>query len=103
MRIVGGARNGYCSKLSPIRDFTPSIKIRIEMTIATIGRRMKKPAMGSVPPARGRRRLLARRCWRLAWLRRLFCGRVGDDLHLDAGPHLLQSLDDHALVALEAR
>ena len=41
MRMVGGARKGYCSKLSRMSVETPRSTIRIEITIATIGRRMK--------------------------------------------------------------
>jgi hypothetical protein len=44
-RIVGGARKGYCSMLSPFRETRPISTIMIEITIATIGRRMKKLAM----------------------------------------------------------
>ena len=48
-RIVGGARKGYCSKLSPRRLLSPSSTVMIAMTIATIGRLMKKSAMSSYP------------------------------------------------------
>src|ERR1051325_1828743 len=45
-RIVGGARNGYCSMLRPFKLKSPIKTRMIEMTIATIGLRMKKFAMG---------------------------------------------------------
>ena len=44
MRIVGGARKGYCSKLRPVSVKMPSSDMRIAMTIATMGRRMKNSA-----------------------------------------------------------
>src|SRR5512139_285525 len=50
-RMFGGARNGYCSMARPLIVTTPSMTVRIEMTMATIGRRMKNCAMGYFPPA----------------------------------------------------
>src|SRR6266478_1491896 len=44
--MVGGARKGYCSTLSPCNARTPSKTVRIAMTMATIGRRMKNWATG---------------------------------------------------------
>src|SRR5689334_14755238 len=41
-RIFGGARNGYCSIESPRITTTPIKRVRIEITMATIGRRIKK-------------------------------------------------------------
>ena len=52
MRMIGGARNGYCSKLSPVSVKTPSSTVRIAMTIATIGRRMKNSATLTLRPSR---------------------------------------------------
>ena len=49
MRMMGGARNGYCSMLSPVSVKTPSSTVRIAMTIATIGRRMKNSATAYAP------------------------------------------------------
>jgi hypothetical protein len=42
--MVGGARNGYCSKLSRRSEYVPSRTVRIAITMATMGRRMKKSA-----------------------------------------------------------
>src|SRR5262245_63694000 len=44
-RIVGGARLGYCSMGSFNNVATPSKTVTIAMTIATVGRRMKKSDM----------------------------------------------------------
>src|SRR5215217_6047024 len=44
-RMLGGARNGYCSIESPRITTTPIKSVRIEITIATIGRPIKKLAM----------------------------------------------------------
>src|SRR4029079_365248 len=82
--MVGGARNGYCSKDSPRRVLSPSITMMIEMTMATMGRRMKKLAMALRPGGRrGRRRGV------------LDAHHLGLDLH--AGASLLQTLDDDAI------
>src|SRR5215218_943455 len=43
--MLGGARKGYCSIESPRITTTPIKSVRIEITIATIGRRIKKLAM----------------------------------------------------------
>src|SRR6185436_1417446 len=43
--MVGGARKGYCSKLRLRRVLSPSRTMMIEMTMATMGRRMKNCAM----------------------------------------------------------
>src|SRR5580704_11445067 len=42
MLICGGRICGNCAMGRPSRDTTPSRMVRIAMTIATIGRRMKK-------------------------------------------------------------
>src|SRR6185503_1007379 len=93
-RMVGGARKGYCSKLSPRRLLRPSRTVMIEMTMATMGRRMKKLAMALVRLPGRRRRSDGRR------------GRRGGDGLLDRGgdgrdlrprPHLLHSLHDDAV------
>jgi hypothetical protein len=49
IRMVGGARKGYCSTLSPCNALSPSKTVRIAMTMATIGRRMKNWATGYLP------------------------------------------------------
>ena len=117
-RIDGGARNGYCSKASLRSEAVPSRTVRIAMTIATIGRRMKNCAIGpsrrlaawpralsaawsaarrrprpalAAEPTRRRRASGGRRPGRR--------GRLG--LHLHPGPHLLDALHDHALPALQ--
>src|SRR5215510_1055817 len=41
-RMLGGARNGYCSTASLLTVMVPSITVRIEITMATMGRRIKK-------------------------------------------------------------
>src|SRR5205823_7191043 len=105
--MVGGARNGYCSKLSLRSEYVPSSTVRMAMTIATIGRRMKNPAMVRLASALGLRR--GRRCWgrrrrrrgRLSRRRHSVGGRPELGLHHDPGPHLLEALDDHALAGLE--
>src|ERR1051325_1001100 len=48
-RIVGGARNGYCSMLRPFNVKRPISTMMMEITMATIGRRMKKFAMAYFP------------------------------------------------------
>src|SRR6476659_6973761 len=48
-RMEGGARNGYCSIERPLRLNSPIRTIRIEITIATMGRRMKKFAIAYLP------------------------------------------------------
>src|SRR5262245_26920256 len=40
--MLGGARNGYCSTASLLTVMVPSITVRIEITMATMGRRIKK-------------------------------------------------------------
>src|SRR4026208_886516 len=50
-RMDGGARNGYCSIERPLRLNSPIRTIRIEITIATMGRRMKKFAIAYFPLA----------------------------------------------------
>src|SRR5215475_9793205 len=102
--MIGGARKGYCSKERRASVNVPMITITIEMTMATIGRRMKKLDTGlpsGLPLAggRGRRRLLARSGRRRA--RRRVAARPQRGLHLHAGPYLLHALDDDALSWLE--
>src|SRR5678816_3094926 len=41
-RMLGGARKGYCSTDSPRMTTTPTKTVRIEITMATIGRLIKK-------------------------------------------------------------
>src|SRR5262245_19479259 len=45
--MLGGARNGYCSTASLVTVMLPSMTVRIEMTMATMGRRVKKFDMAS--------------------------------------------------------
>jgi hypothetical protein len=44
--MVCGARKEYCSIEGPFSVTTPSMTVRMEMTMATLGRRMKNWAMG---------------------------------------------------------
>src|SRR4029453_14875281 len=48
MRMVGGARNGYCSNDRPRRLLRPRRTVMMPKTIAAVGRGMKKFAMGYV-------------------------------------------------------
>src|SRR5215813_9623337 len=48
-RIFGGARKGYCSTDSPLMVMDPIITIKIEITIATIGRLIKNSDMAQFP------------------------------------------------------
>src|SRR5687767_14201169 len=89
--MVGGARNGYCSKLRRSSVAAPSMTVRIAITIATMGRRMKKFATTSAPRVRLGHRRGGRR-------RRLRFG-----LHLHPGPDLLDAVDDHSLSGLHPR
>jgi hypothetical protein len=43
--MLGGARKGYCSIDNPPMTTAPNKTVRIDMTMATIGRRIKKFAM----------------------------------------------------------
>src|SRR5947207_2921089 len=103
MRIIGGARNGYCSMLRPRSVATPIITMRIEMTMATMGRRMKNWAMGLLlVPRRGRLGGVVPRLIRGGLLR---LGLVGVDRHglrhhLHAGADLLQAVHEHLVVRL---
>src|SRR5262249_20292439 len=47
--MFGGARNGYCSIERPRITTTPIRSVKIEITMATIGRLMKKLDMVSFP------------------------------------------------------
>src|SRR5215467_357654 len=85
-RILGGARNGYCSMDSLRRTTIPNITVRIEMTIATIGRLIKKFDMASaafclLARFAGRRRCCGLRCRN----------------HFASRRYLLHALDDHPL------
>ena len=82
--MVGGARNGYCSKLSPVSEKTPSSTIRIAMTIATIGRRMKNSATAQPWAARAVMRPARRR-------------RFSSGLTCMPGRTFCEALDDDAL------
>src|SRR3954466_14331249 len=44
--ISGGVMSGYCEMGSRERDTAPTITVTIEITIATMGRRMKKFPIG---------------------------------------------------------
>src|SRR5258708_39196369 len=50
MKISGGAMFGNCAIGKVTIVIAPTITVRIAITIATIGRRMKKFAMVSAPP-----------------------------------------------------
>src|SRR5262245_24183872 len=94
-RIVGGESSGYCSMESFCRVATPTRTMTIEMTIATVGRRMKNSAIASVRGSgRGRRR----RGQDQLGIADLHHRR----LHLHAPLHFLQPLDDDALARLQA-
>src|SRR5215471_2408686 len=89
-RILGGARNGYCSTDSLRRTTIPNMTFRIEITMATIGRFIKKFDMASatfgfLARFAGRRRCRGRCC--------------RDDLA--SRGHLLHALHDHALPCAE--
>src|SRR6185369_3620451 len=77
--MIGGTMSGYCAIGSPVIATKPSRTVRIEMTMATMGRSMKKRDMASLP----RRRLRRRRC-RGRLLRRRF-RRIHRHARLDAG------------------
>src|SRR5262245_30839358 len=96
--MVGGARKGYCSKLRLPRLLTPSRTMMMEMTMATIGLRMKKLAMelSLGPLGLGGGRGGSGRGGGLLDLHHL-------GLHRDPGPYLLQALDHHLLAGLQAR
>src|SRR6185436_1320087 len=79
-RMFGGARKGYCSTDRPRMTTTPSRTIRIDTTMETIGRRMKKFDMVTPLP------LLLR-----------FSSGVCGWIDLAARPHLLHPVHDHTL------
>src|SRR5262249_32186921 len=85
-RMFGGARNGYCSTDNPLRVTTPSRTIRIEMTIATIGLRMKKFDMARFPF----RLLLGFRYW-----------RRGSWVHLGARSYFLHAFHDDPIAGVQ--
>src|SRR6185369_12258466 len=106
-RTLGGASAGYCSIGSPDSALSPTRTVRIAMTIATMGRRMKKWPMRSVFPAvrwrfgsrvRGRFRL--RRRGRLRRRTGLFDGH-DRRLDRDAVADFLQPFDDDLLAGRE--
>src|SRR4051794_4122959 len=84
-RMLGGARNGYCSTERPRVMTSPSMTVRMEMTMATIGRRMKKFATPRLPSLRPPGSF------------RLTLGHARRHLHLAPRPDLLHPLDDDAL------
>src|SRR5690349_18104555 len=84
-RMVGGARKGYCSKLRLRRVLSPSRTMMIEMTMATMGRRMKKLAMALALHHRGGGRLGG--------------GRTGR--HLDPGADLLHAFHHDPVAGLQ--
>src|SRR6266545_7076619 len=87
--ICGGMMAGYCATGRPRMARRPAMTVMTAMTIATIGRPMKKRATSVAPPrARGRGR-----------------GRGGLERlrrHRLAVTDLLHTVDDHRLVRLEA-
>src|SRR6185369_7929141 len=82
-RMFGGARNGYCSIESPRMTTTPIKSVRIELTIATIGRLIKKLAMSGSASLH---------------LRRFSCRRI----NLAARSHFLHSFYDYAVAGVQA-
>src|SRR5215831_18280758 len=83
--MFGGARNGYCSTERPRIITTPSMTIRMEMTIETIGLLMKKfPILTSLSL-------------------RTALGGYGFILRPDLATRsrLLHSFDDHAFAGLQ--
>src|SRR5512140_2388372 len=101
MLIWGGAMAGYCDTGRPRIESAPASITRMPTTHAKIGRSMKNCATGAplrpfgFPALGADRSALPRRLLR--------SGGRGHRLHLDAGPDLLQPLDDDLLAALEAR
>src|SRR5688572_22766876 len=102
--IAGGAMSGNCAIGSWTIVTRPSITMRMEITIATIGRRTKKDATGSAPGCLrsglcrsggvgGGGSRLRRRAGQL--------GRRRLGRHLHARPHLLEAFDDDALAGGE--
>src|SRR6185295_9994695 len=82
--MTGGAISGYCATGSVGNDTTPAMTIRMAMTHATIGRRMKN-RLNTRPVLRTRRRRGVRR----ELLEGGFDG--------DAGPGALEAVDHDAV------
>src|SRR3974377_565995 len=92
MKISGGASLGYWEMGRPRSATTPTITMTMEITMATMGRLMKKRAM-SLPlllPGGGG--------WRTG--RRLLLKRLRGDGH--TGPDFLDAFHNHALARLQA-
>src|SRR5512139_3304137 len=102
--MLGGARNGYCSTDNPVIVTVPSSTVSIAMTIATIGRRMKKLAIGYLSPGYGGRLRITRLFRRCALGFRSGWADVGCESGVDLGarPGLLDAVHDHPFPRLEA-
>src|SRR5262249_321052 len=99
--MVGGARKGYCSKLRPRSVLMPISTVMIAMTMATIGRRMKKSATALLLAVRLRRGRRGRQLYSRRRRRRNAVGlELGLDLHARAG--FLNALDDDPFAGLES-
>src|SRR5678815_3368586 len=81
-RIIGGAISGYWATGKVGKDTAPAIMMRIAITHATIGRRMKN-RLSMRGPTLSRCKLLHRR------------------LHCDPRPRPLQSVDHDAVIQLQ--
>src|SRR5258708_750853 len=99
MRISGGTTLGNCEIGSVVIDTNPTKTIRIAMTIATIGRLMKKRYMTAVPQGAGLSRFPPGR-WRRAGLLVLRSWRELHRVNLGAIFDLLCAFGDDAIVGL---
>src|SRR5262245_42100385 len=111
--MIGGAISGYCATGSVGNATEPAMRIRIAITHATIGRRMKKRLNTAHLPRRRRLgaehrlppvRLLRSRA-RLRWWRaglRTFLELLQRRLRRDPGARALQAVDDNAIGGGEA-
>jgi hypothetical protein len=95
--ICGGTMFGNWAVGSPDMATRPTMVIRIEMTMATIGRLMKNLDMAAYPLLAGA--AAARRVFRRAWRRCLGDEGLRIDGHTRA--HLLGTLGDHLLARLQ--
>src|SRR4051812_12823473 len=81
-RMLGGARNGYCSTERPRVMTSPGMAVGRELIMATMGRGMKKFAPPRLPSPRP------------PGPSRLPLGLARRHLHLAPRPDLLHPLDD---------
>src|SRR5262245_29740287 len=98
-RITGGAICGYCATGSVRYATPPRITIRIEITHATIGRRMKNWLNMVLALPRRARRLLVARLVRIG----AAAARERLRLHLRARTRAQQPDDDHAVGDAQSR